>query len=126
MRGRGDDRIRALACFEESLKLNQLIGNLRGQAGAQLDIGETLRMLNRFDDATTALELSLPLQRQAENWLGEAETLEALIKVCLKSDPKRAEPFLERCRVIYRMPEMARYKRQWDELERWVEKRKQK
>jgi tetratricopeptide (TPR) repeat protein len=126
MRRRGDDRIRALACFEESLKLNGLTGNLRGQAGAYLDIAETLRMLNKFGEAIKALRRSLHLQRQAESWLGEADTLESLIKVYLKSHPKRAEVFLNRSRVIYKMPEMKRYKRQWDELERWVKQRKQK
>lgn len=63
-------------------------------------------MLNRLDNAVQALRRSLPLQRKAENWVGEAETLEALIKIYLKTRPKRAEILLEQCRAIYREPGM--------------------
>ena len=124
IRNLGDDRTRALSCFVESLELTQQTGNVRGQAGAYLDIGETLRMLDRRGEAITPLRRSLHLQRRAEYQLGEAETLEGLIKICWRSHPKRTGVFLERCRAIYRKPEMHKYNRQWNELERWLEQRK--
>jgi len=124
IRSLGDDRARALSCFRESLELTQRTGNVRGQAGAYLDIGETLRMLDRHGEAITALRRSLHLQRRAEYQLGEAETLEGLIKIFWRSHPKRTGVFMERCRAIYRKPEMHKYSRQWNQLERWLEQRK--
>ncbi len=125
-RNQGDDRLRALTCFEESLKLNKVLGNIRAEAGACHDIGETLRMLDRHDEAIRVLNQALDLQKQAENKLGEAETLEGLIKLLLRSDPIQAEAYLKRCREIYSSPELRRYKRQWDDLERWVKGRRQR
>lgn len=73
----------ASANFQNAMRLAQISNTQSGQVSALLGMGETLLDLRQYDEAQTALQQALALQRQAQQLRSTPPTLSALARVAM-------------------------------------------